>query len=115
MLTDNELRRLALLIVQEQARNPEWMESYAKARAKAENPSVRLVSAKRAAEILGISVWQLYKIKDDENGEPQFSYVKGVSQSSPLKFNVDKLEKEYERYLSSRKVAANAIPLRAVV
>lgn len=28
----------------------------------------RFVSAEEAAVILGISVWQLYRIKDDENG-----------------------------------------------
>lgn len=66
-------------------------------------PKKKLVSAKIAAETLGISVWQLYRIKDDEGGRPRFSYTKGASQSSPLKFNAVTLIEEYERFLSSKR------------
>ena len=99
-MTDNELRRLAHYIVQEQANNEQWMTSYAKAQSKLREPEKRLVGARQAAEMLGISVILLRRIKDDENGVPQFSYVKGGSKSSPLKFNAATLMEEYERYVS---------------
>jgi hypothetical protein len=85
-MTDSELRRLAHYIVQEQANNEQWLTAFAKAQAKLREPEKRLVGAKKAAEMLGISVTLLRRIKDDENGVPQFSYVKGGSKSSPLKF-----------------------------
>lgn len=67
------------------------------------NIKPRLVSPAAAAEILGISVWQLYHIKDDKEGKPRFSYVKtGKSKSSPLKFNAVTIIDEYERYLTER-------------
>ncbi len=66
-------------------------------------PKKKLVSAKIAADTLGISVWQLYRIKDDEDGRPRFSYSKGSSQSSPLKFNAVTLIEEYERFLSTKR------------
>lgn len=111
MMTDAELKRLAHLIVLEQASNEEWMMAFAKAQSKMKKPEKKLISAKKAAEILGISVWQLYRIKDDEDGRPRFSYTKGSSQSSPLKFNSATLVEEYERYLSTSK---KFIPLRPV-
>jgi len=105
MMTDGELRRLAHFIVLEQASSQEWMEAFAKEYAKItkgkESPK-RFVSAKQAAGILGISVWQLYRIKDDENGNPRFSYIKsGAEKSSTLKFNAATLMDEYERYISN--------------
>ena len=64
----------------------------------------RLVSPAKAANILGISVWQLYHIKDDKDGKPRFSYVKtGKSQSSRLKFNATTIIDEFERYLAEKK------------
>lgn len=102
-MTDEELRRLARFIVQEQAENDRWMESFARAQARLGEQCRRLVSAKTAAEMLGISVWQLYRIKDDDNGVPRFSYTKGGSQSSPLRFNPDTIVDEYESYLAETK------------
>lgn len=102
-MTDNELKRLAHFIVMEQANNEQWLDAYAKAQAKFTKPQTRLVSAKEAASMLGISVWQLYRIKDDENNVPQFSYIKGESQSSPLKFNSTTIVDEYNRYLAKKK------------
>ena len=67
-MTDLELRKLAKMIVQEQARSSEWMNAFAKAQAHNQKPAETLVSAQKAATILGISVWQLYRIKDDEDG-----------------------------------------------
>lgn len=104
MMTDNEMKRLAHLIVMEQAQNEEWMLAFAQAQAKLQKTEKKLVSAKKAADMLGISVWQLYRIKDDEYGKPQFSYTKGDSQSSPLKFNAVTLIDEYEHYLAKKKV-----------
>ena len=67
-MTDFELRKLARMIVQEQAENEQWMIAFAKAQSKVKKPANKLVSPAKAAEILGISVWQLYHIKDDEDG-----------------------------------------------
>ena len=103
MMTDSEMRRLAHYIVVEQASNEQWLTAYAKAQSKLREPQRRLISAKEAASMLGISVWQLYRIKDDDNGAPQFSYTKGNAKSSPLKFNSATLLEEYERYLSKQK------------
>ena len=115
-MTDNEMRRLAHLIVMEQAQNEEWMLAFAKAQAKLQKHEKRLVSAKKAAEILGISTWQLYRIKDNEDGIPQFSYTKGGSQSSPLRFDADKLLDEYERYISSKRMKVVQMkPIAAVM
>lgn len=98
------MKRLAHLIVMEQAQNEDWMLAFAKAQQKLRKPEKRLVSAKKAADMLGISTWQLYRIKDGEDGVPQFSYTKGCSQSSPLRFDADKLLGEYERYLSRKRM-----------
>lgn len=76
-MTDLELRKLAKMIVQEQAKNSEWKNAFAKAQAQHQKPVETLVSAQKAATILGISVWQLYRIKDDKDGKPQFTYIKG--------------------------------------
>lgn len=111
-MTDNELRRLARMIVQEQSRNEEWMNAFAKASSRIRSAEMGMVSAKRAAEILGISVWQLYRIKDNEDGTPRFTYVKGCSKSSPLRFDSSLLRKEYDAYLRMRNTAAFIIPLR---
>ncbi len=114
MMSDNELRRLAHLIVLEQASNEQWMIAFAKAQSKLQKPQKKLVSAKIAADTLGISVWQLYRIKDDEDGRPQFSYTKGESQSSPLKFDASTLLEDYERYLARRK-SSKVIQMKAIV
>ena len=110
MMSDIELRRLAHYIVLEQASNEEWMNSFAKAQSRLmkSEKTKSLISAKKAAEMLGISVWQLYRIKDDEDGVPRFSYVKnGNSKSSTLKFNAATLMDEYERYIASNKKIIN--------
>ena len=66
MMSEYELKRLAKLIVIEQANNEEWMLSFARAQSKLQDHGGVMVSAKKAADMLGISVWQLYRIKDDE-------------------------------------------------
>ena len=115
MMSDNELRRLAKMIVIEQANNEQWLMNFAKAQQKMQKPEMRLVSAKKAAEMLGISVWQLYRIKDDESGRPQLSYTKGDSQSSPLKFDASTLLEDYERYLARKKLRVIQMKPVAVV
>ena len=93
-MTDTEIRRLAHYVVLEACSNDDLLRKIANMTAKAQKPPKRLVSAKRAAEILGISVWQLYRIKE------HFSYIKGGnSNSSALKFNEATLVDEYEDYL----------------
>lgn len=113
MLTEVELRTLARMIVQEQAENEQWMMAYAKAQSKIAKPEKKLISPQKAADMIGISVWQLYRIKDDENGIPNFSYVKaGKSKSSPLKFNAATLIEEYERFLAKKQKIVRLEPIR---
>lgn len=105
MMSEYELRRLARLIVQGLIDNDLFIAKVAKMmpeRNRIHESEKRLVGAKEAAKMLGISVTLLRRIKDDENGIPQFSYVKGVSKSSPLKFNAATLMDEYERYVSGK-------------
>lgn len=113
-MTDLELRKLAQFIVIEQSKSPEWMEAFAKAQTRMQKPEDKLISAQKAAEYLGISVWQLYRIKDDEDGRPQFSYIKGESKSSPLKFQLATLKEEYERFIAKKK-SAKTVPLRKAI
>ncbi len=118
MMSEYELKRLAQLIVIEQANNEEWMLSFARAQSKLQDHGGVMVSAKKAADMLGISVWQLYRIKDDENGNPQFSYTKGCSHSSPLKFNSETLVGEYQKVLEKKKsmqAKMVVMPLRKVL
>jgi len=100
MMTDSELRRLAQMIVQEQARNQEWMDAFVHAQVRHGEGTPcgrRFLSAHEAAEALGISVWQLYRIKD------RFTCIKsGVERSSTLKFDASTLQAEYRDYLQSR-------------
>ena len=113
MMTDLELSKLSDMIVQRLTQNEKWMMAFAKTMAKLQKPAEKLVSPAKAAEILGISVWQLYHIKDDEDGRPRFSYVKtGNSKSSPLKFNAATILEEYDRYLSQKKSKVNIVPLK---
>lgn len=91
-MTDGELKRLAHYIVMEQATNHEWMTAFAKVQAETRQKEQKLIRAKDAADMLGISVWQLYRIKDS------FSYTKTGSNGT-LKFNSATLLQEYEKYL----------------
>ena len=98
-MSEYELRRLARLIVQGLIDNDLFIAKVAKMmpkRNRIHESEKRLIGAKKAAEMLGISVTLL------RNGVPQFSYVKGGSKSSPLKFNAATLMDEYERYVSGK-------------
>lgn len=96
-----ELDILAAKIAEHLLNDDRFTEKVAKA--VGGRPAKRLVSAKEAAAMLGISVMQLYHIKDDENGAPRFSYMKtGKTKQASLKFDSSKLMKEYERYIATR-------------
>lgn len=104
MLTDREIDMLAQRIVFHVKQDDELLDKIAKMVKKNEKPKKKLISLKDAADKIGISKWQLYRIKDDASGKPQFSYVKtGDSHSSPIKFNAVTIVEEYERYLASSK------------
>lgn len=97
-MTDQELQKLAAMIVEQQAKDKAWMQAYVAERIRQEQgieASTNLVSAAKAAEILGISVGHLRRIKD------HLHYVKGGSQSSPLKFDADRLKEDYLLYIKS--------------
>lgn len=96
-MTDYELQKLAAMIVEQQAKDKAWMQAYVAERIRQEGigASTNLVSAAKAAEILGISVSRLYHIKQ------HFHYVKGGSKSSPLKFDADRLKEDYLDYIKS--------------
>lgn len=98
-MTDIELKKLAAFIVEQQSQDKAWMQAYVAERIKQEKEVAKanLVSANKAAEILGISVGHLRRIKE------HLHYVKGGSQSSPLKFDADKLKDDYLNYVESTK------------
>lgn len=103
-MTDIELKKLAAMIVEQQSTNKEWMQAYVAERIRQEQGienNTNLVSASKAAEILGISVGHLRRIKE------HLHYVKGGSQSSPLKFDADKLKDDYLNYIESTKHQAH--------
>ena len=96
--------RLSDKIVEKQASSPEWMEAHARAMMKvmsAQQAAPRLISARQAAQQLGISIGHLYHIKE------HFTYVKGESKSSPLRFDESKLHDEYKAYLEGEGRMAN--------
>lgn len=97
-MTDQELQKLAAMIVEQQAKDKAWMQAYVAEHIRQEqgiDASTNLVSASEAAEIIGISVGHLRRIKD------HLHYVKGGSQSSPLKFDADRLKEDYLDYIKS--------------
>ena len=97
-MTDYELQKLAAMIVEQLSKNKAFMQAYVAKRIRQEqgiDASTNLVSAAKAAEILGISVGHLRRIKD------HLHYVKGGSQSSPLKFDADRLKEDYLLYIKS--------------
>lgn len=99
MMTDNELRKLACYIVEEQAANPQWMIEFAKAQQKLHKGKTesQWVNSKVAANILGISQRTMRDIKDN------FTHIKsGGERQSNIYFDAKKLQEEYDKYLSSR-------------
>ena len=99
MMTDLEIRHLAHQIVLEASSNEKLLEKVAEMIRRGTKKPRHLVTHKQAAEILGISPWQLYRIKDYPDGRPRFTYIKRTGKrSSNLKYNADTLVEEYERY-----------------
>ena len=103
MISQRECDMIAMSFVRAMKTDEELLERICMIMSKGINNAKRLVPAKKAADMLSISVWQLYRIKDDKDGRPQFSYTKGDSKSSPLKFNAVTLVDEYERYLANKR------------
>ena len=111
MMTEREIDLLAQRICFYAKNDDELLEKVAKFIGKSAKPEPRLVSTKTAAEIIGISEWQLYHIKDDEDGKPQFTYVKtGKSKSARLKFDASVIREEYERFLAKKKNTLRLAP-----
>lgn len=94
-MTEYELRRLAKMIVEIQSQDEAWLMAFAKAQAKLRMETPRLVSAKEAAAMLGISADRLYRIKD----EAHLTYIKGGGRSCRVKFDANVIVREYEEYL----------------
>ena len=100
MLSDNDCRKIAVFICEAMKEDIELQQVIADAMKKVVKPKRCLIRLSEAAIILGISKSQLYKIKDDEQGNKRFSYVKqGSSKSCPVLFDSSRLVQEYERYL----------------
>ena len=105
MMTDNELRKLAQMIVEAQASNPTWMLENAKAHMKLRKKDTepRWVNTKVAAQMLGLSVRTMRDIKDS------FCYIKsGNENQSNIYFDANKLMDGYDKYLASRRKAGSS-------
>ena len=100
-MTDYEIKKLAKAIITEALQNDVLLRKSASYGQLSSKEEERLISAKEAANMLGISVSHLRHIKDDENGMPRFSYVKGNGKQAPLKFNACTLKREYEMYINN--------------
>jgi hypothetical protein len=99
MMTDNELRKLAQFIVEEQAANPEWMLQFANAQQKLQKGKTQShwINSETAADILGISRRTMRDIKG------HFTFIKsGDERQSNIYFDANKLREEYNCYLASR-------------
>ena len=102
-MTERDCKRMIDYFIMAIKHDEELQSLIANAIAKTQKQPKRLITAKAAAEMVGISVCQLYRIKDDADGKPRFSYVKtGRSKSSTLRFNAAKFMDEYNRYIGSK-------------
>ena len=105
MMTMNEaqIRLLAKYIVEYAREDNKLLEKVAKMVERQRSKQKRLVSAKVAATMLGISIGTLYRLKKYPDGRPIFSCIKsGTSKSSTLKYNAATILEEYEEYLAWR-------------
>ena len=100
-MTDYEIKKIAKAIIEEALQNDALLRKIASYGQLQGKGGERLVTAKEAAKMLGISVSHLYHIKDDENGVPQFNYIKGNGKQAPLRFNANTLMSDYERYCNN--------------
>ena len=90
-MTDYELRKLAHYIVIEMGDQLGDMILKSQKR-----DARRLVSVKTAADMLGISPSQLYRIKDN------LTYVKGAGRTASLKFDATTLIERYSQYILTK-------------
>lgn len=101
-MTDYEIKKIAKAIIDEALQNDALLKKIASMVQSPAKAPVRLVTAREAASMLGISVGHLRSIKDDENGMPRFSYVKtGSGKNCALRFNANTLMSDYERYCNN--------------
>ena len=108
-MTDNELRKLAQFIVEEQASNANWMLEFAKAQQKLQKgkTEAQWVNSEKAAEILGISRRSMRDIKE------HFTYIKsGSERQSNIYFDANKLREEYDCFLGSKKRVVRLEPTK---
>lgn len=98
-MTDIELKKLAHYIVLEAREDEGLLAKLAKMLQKSgKTEQRRNVNAKVAADMLGISVRQLRRIKDN------FSYVKtGTARSAKILFNANSLNEEFEAYVALKR------------
>mgnify|MGYP002625432446 CR=1 FL=1 len=108
MMSDVEMRKLAHYIVLEAREDEELLVKVAKMLQKSgKTEQRRNVNAKVAADMLGISVRQLRRIKDS------FSYMKtGTAQQAGIMFNANTLHEEYDAYIASRQKTFQIKPLK---
>lgn len=109
MMTDNELKKLAQFIVEEQASNAEWMLGLARAQQKMQKGKIQAqwINSEKAAEILGISRRTLRDNKE------HFTYIKsGNERQSNIFFDANKLRGEYDCYLASKKRIVTLEPMK---
>lgn len=101
MLSDAEMKTIATYIIKMAREDDLLLERLAKASEKLRSRKQRFITAKKAAETLGISTWSLYRLKTYPSGEPIFTSVKsGNSKSSTLKYDASRLVEEYQAYLA---------------
>lgn len=111
-MTDNELKKLAQYIVEEQATNAEWMLQFAKAQEKVRKGKSKpqWVNSEKAADILGISRRTMRDIKG------HFTFIKsGDERQSNIYFDANKLREEYDCYIASKNRVVRLKPEKVAV
>lgn len=108
MMSDVELRKLAHYIVVEAREDDVLLAKVAKMLQKfSVKQERRNVNAKVAADMLGISVRQLRRIKE------HFSCVKtGTSKQAGIMFNANTLQQEYDAYIALKQKMFQLKPLK---
>lgn len=112
MMTDNELKKLAQYIVEEQATNAEWMLQFAKAQEKVRKGKSKpqWVNSEKAAEILGIKPRAIREIK------VYFTHIKsGSEKQGNIYFDANKLREEYDCYIASKNRVVRLKPEKVAV
>lgn len=98
-MTDVEIRMLAKYIVEESNSDGAVLDKIISVVVTGDKSERRLVSAKKAAEILGISTSLLYKTKCYPDGRPILTCMKlGSNKSNILRYDANKIVLEWEAY-----------------